>query len=331
MPRSLDSRHLDPHHLLRRAATGLGALLLVALAPASPSGAQQPPADPPQAESGQAPAGAHADAAPRPDRAEGRPAGEEPEFKNLQVLPKDIPRHELFDIMRFQFVRGLGVGCLYCHVGEEGKPPSTYDFASDDKATKRKARVMWKMTQAINQTFLPGLPERLDPPVQVQCITCHRGLPEPRQIQDVLRLALDQGGVDAAVAKYHELRDTYYGSGSYDFSASALTALARSLADAGRSEDAVAILELNTQEYPDDWFTYALLGDVLAESDPARAEESLKKALELAPEESKRFVEHRLQQLNQTTPATPRSPSHPRAPRREAPGSGKGTPPPSGF
>ncbi len=223
------------------------------------------------------------------------------------MLPEDISRDDLFDVMRFQFVGGLGVRCSFCHVGEEGQPLSTYDFAADDKETKRKARVMWKMTREINQTFLASLPERADPPIQVECITCHRGLPEPRQIQDVLRQALDQGGPEAAAARYHQLHDQYYGSQSYDFSDTALTSFARSLADAGRSDDAIAMLELNTREHPDYWFSYALLADLVAESDPARAIESLKKALELAPEDSKRFVERRLDQLQ-----------------------GKGTPPPAG-
>jgi tetratricopeptide (TPR) repeat protein len=315
MPRSLDSRP-HPLPLLRRAATGLGTVLLAALAPATLARAQAQaplPSPTPTAEASRP--------APPAEHHEGRHEGDEDkQFKNLQILPKDIPRHELFDIMRFQFARGLGVGCLYCHVGDESKPPSTYDFASDDKATKRKARVMWKMTQAINQTYLPDLPERLDPPVEVHCITCHRGQPEPRQIEDVLRIALDKGGPEAAVARYHELRDKEYGGGSYDFSETALTTLARSLAGEGRIADATAMLELNMKEYPDFWFSYAMLGDMLGETDKARAVENLKKALDLAPEDSKRFLEHRLQEIEQVTPATPQSPSHP-------PG-GKGTPPP---
>ncbi len=307
MSRSLDSR---PHSLQfpRRAATGLGALLFLALAPAVPAQAPPPAPATPAAQAPSSPQAPPAAArpAPPPEHREGRHDGDEDkQFKNLQILPKDIPRHELFDIMRFQFVRGLGVGCLYCHVGDENKPPSTYDFASDDKATKRKARVMWKMTQAINQTYLADLPERLDPPVQVQCITCHRGQPEPRQIQDVLRIALDKGGADAAVARYHELRDKEYGSGSYDFSESALTTLARSLAEDGRTADATAMLELNMKEYPEFWLSYAMLGDMLGDTDKARAIENLKKALDLAPEDSKRFLEHRLQQLQQGSTGGP--------------------------
>lgn len=323
------ARRTDARPRSVRPATALTAAAVLALLCAGSLRAAPPTEDPPPAPAERPRAQAEPQPAPgAPSGQAGNQAGqqagekEEPRFKNLEVLPKDISRDDLFDVMRFEFVGGLGVRCSFCHVGEEGQPLSTYDFASDDKATKRKARVMMKMTREINQTFLGSLPERADPPIRVQCITCHRGLAEPRQIQDVLREALDQGGVDAAVAKYHELHDQYYGSQSYDFSDRALTGFARRLSEAGRTDDALAMLELNTREHPDYWFSYALLADLVAKSDPARAVENLKKALALAPEDSKGFVERRLEQLDKTAPATPPSPSRPEG--------GKEAPPPGG-
>ena len=64
--------------------------------------------------------------------------------KNLQVLPKDWPGTRLRPVM-VGFSRALGVRCSYCHKGEEGKPLSTYDFASDDNPNKNRAREMLRM------------------------------------------------------------------------------------------------------------------------------------------------------------------------------------------
>src|SRR5690242_15627824 len=73
-------------------------------------------------------------------------------LQNLKVFPKDIPVRALLDTMG-SFTRALGVRCTYCHVGEEGQPLSTFDFASDDKPTKNKAREMLRMVGAINGDY----------------------------------------------------------------------------------------------------------------------------------------------------------------------------------
>src|SRR5262245_28770953 len=103
------------------------------------------------------------------------------EFKNLKVLPKDIKPEELRAMMG-GCTRALGVRCVYCHVGEEGKL-KPQDFALDDKPTKRKAREMLRMVKAINETYLAGLESRSKPPVGVQCVTCHRGAATPRMLE----------------------------------------------------------------------------------------------------------------------------------------------------
>src|SRR5262245_51004779 len=73
-----------------------------------------------------------------------------PPFKNLQVLSKDITRDQLLSNMKF-FAQSLGVRCVHCHVGEEGKPLSTFDFASDAKKEKLVARKMLAMVHRINE------------------------------------------------------------------------------------------------------------------------------------------------------------------------------------
>src|SRR5690349_11296304 len=72
------------------------------------------------------------------------PAFANPPHKNLKVLPADISGGQLLANMKF-FAQSLGVRCTYCHVGEEGKPLSTFDFASDSKEHKNTARAMMQM------------------------------------------------------------------------------------------------------------------------------------------------------------------------------------------
>jgi photosynthetic reaction center cytochrome c subunit len=98
--------------------------------------------------------------------------------KNLKVLPKDMPRPQVIQIMR-GFTRALGVRCQHCHVGE-GDDISKFDFASDDKAAKEVARKMLTMVMEINGKHLAGVGE---PPAagasKVTCYTCHRGTTKP--------------------------------------------------------------------------------------------------------------------------------------------------------
>ena len=98
-----------------------------------------------------------------------------PSFKNLQVFPKDISRDQLIGNMK-GFAQGLGVRCTHCHVGEEGQPLSTFDFASDAKPTKLIARKMLVMVHRINEQDF-GVTTFKD--VKVTCFTCHRGSTKP--------------------------------------------------------------------------------------------------------------------------------------------------------
>ena len=176
-----------------------------------------------------------------------------PEVQNLQVLPDDIPFRDLVDVMA-GFTRALAVRCSFCHVGEEGAPLSSYDFASDDKLTKRKARRMLSMVQAINDDHLSDLEERADPPVRVECATCHRAAQRPRMLQDVLSLAYDAGGYDSAVAVYRDLRERFYGRFTYDFSNIVLPDVATRLIEQGAVADAVQLLQFNVTLFPDSEF-----------------------------------------------------------------------------
>jgi hypothetical protein len=100
---------------------------------------------------------------------------EMPAPTNLKVLPKDTTAAQVISIMR-GFTGDLGVECTYCHAKDPatGRP----NFASDDNPVKNRARVMMKMTSAINTEYLTQLndPKAANP---VTCGTCHRGMSKP--------------------------------------------------------------------------------------------------------------------------------------------------------
>jgi tetratricopeptide (TPR) repeat protein len=152
------------------------------------------------------------------------------------------------------FTRALGVRCTFCHVGEESLPIEKYDFASDEKPTKRKAREMLRMVAAINEQHLAKLEKRLDPPVTVQCFTCHRGVREPRPLSEVLLTAYKAAGLDSAIRTYRSIRDRYYGRAAYDFAEVALADVANGVTRLGNIPDAVRLLELNVEMVPNSVF-----------------------------------------------------------------------------
>jgi tetratricopeptide (TPR) repeat protein len=183
-------------------------------------------------------------------------------FENLKVLPQDIPRDSLLQIMR-GFAMSLGVRCQYCHVQRQGADGrESFDFKSDDKAPKDKARFMMRMVRTLNTEVLPQVPHRHDPPVGVGCITCHRGLPIPTTLDRVLTAALDSGGATAAVARYRQLRQETMASGRYDFSEGSVNELARRLAAQGKTAEAAALLEMNGEFYPQSGQVDFQLGEV---------------------------------------------------------------------
>jgi len=98
-----------------------------------------------------------------------------PPHKNLKVLPADISGPQLIATMKF-FSQSLGVRCTFCHVGAEGQPLSSFDFASDAKREKQTARKMLAMVHRINEQDF-GVHDFSR--VKVTCFTCHRGSTKP--------------------------------------------------------------------------------------------------------------------------------------------------------
>jgi hypothetical protein len=185
------------------------------------------------------------------------PAGQDaPEYTNLQVLPADISREELGRVM-IENLRGLGLprlagrGCLECHVGDLETPRTEWDYASDAKPMKLKARAMMAMVKAINEDHLATLPERLDRSFEVSCTTCHAGRVDPRPLPTVLWETYEDDGIDGVVETYRDLRERYFARDAYDFRIGVLPRVATHMADGGRIDDAIALAALNVEVHPD--------------------------------------------------------------------------------
>ena len=222
---------------------------------------------------------------------------EEP--KNLKVLPKEAKGAQLGQIMR-GFASSLGVRCEHCHVGE-GPDLSKFDFSSDQKLTKRTARVMIQMVQAINQNHIAKLAELEDSPqeqVEVTCMTCHRTLAKPLMLGDILAETIEKDGIEAAVVQYRQLKEKYYGGFAYDFSPGTLTGLGERLAAGGNFDAALSILQLEIEMNGESASIYFTLGGVQARA--GMREEAIKSyesGLELAPEDWKPFFRQQIERL----------------------------------
>ncbi len=218
--------------------------------------------------------------------------------KNLKVLPKDIGSKELGDTMK-SFAMGLGVRCESCHVGEPNTPLDTFDFASDEKPMKQKARLMLRMQSAINDEHVASLNEiESGERVPVRCVTCHRGRPKPKMIEDELDEQLAKSGVETAVDVYKKLRGEFYGSHSYDFSEMSLPMYAQALAARGELDAAVEFVTINTANFPDSYYSFFVLAELnAATGQTVAAIESYERAAELNPR-ARPFIEGRIKAIS---------------------------------
>jgi len=168
--------------------------------------------------------------------------------ENLQFYPKDITRERLIQRMR-EFSFALGVRCQYCHAGGNGVSFDGVVFASDEKPAKVTARAMLRMVDDLNSATLAKLPSRAEPRVTVECATCHRGLPLPKSLQTTLLETIGRDGIPAAVTQYRELHKDV-ATGRYNFGEWEMNELARRLTEAGKTDAAIAMLELNGEFNP---------------------------------------------------------------------------------
>jgi hypothetical protein len=225
-----------------------------------------------------------------------------PPMTNLQVWPKDTPQAVVLQFMN-AFDDSLGVQCNYCHVERGGR----LDFASDEKREKKVARQMILLRDSINVVLpaIVGKPAGAGPtsgdghpgaPVRVLCSSCHRGLPVPASIADVVIDAAATSGGAAGLAKFKELRARYYGGQQYDFTENALLTIAQRAMNAKNPDNAIAYLKTNLEYYPKSARTYQAMAQARnAKGDQQGAINDLEKAVELDPENAQ--VRNQLQQL----------------------------------
>ena len=206
--------------------------------------------------------------------------------QNLQVLPEDFPPQRLRAVM-MGFTNALGVRCSHCHVGEEGQPLTTFDFASDENPNKDRARAMYRMLGVINQELRgiePSGPER----VNMWCHTCHNGKPRPQTLDEAVMETWEAEGSDAALARFEALRARYYGAAAYDFTAPSVNSLGSRLVEAGDTATAVRFFQRNVEDHPDFAEGWASLGELwAARGDTERARQFYERALELAPDNAR--------------------------------------------
>ena len=131
---------------------------------------------------------------------------------------------------------------------------------------------------------LKTIPASGEKRVNMWCHTCHMGRPRPTTLDEEMRDAYIKSGIDAAIARYRELREKFYGRGGYDFSDRALTSIGHELLDQKKPDDAIAIFRLAVAEYPQSAIAWDGLAEAFAAAGkPRLAEIYYRKSLEIDP------------------------------------------------
>jgi hypothetical protein len=200
---------------------------------------------------------------------------------NVKVIPKSTPVIQVVGMMR-NFAGALGVRCQYCHVGQEGQPLASFDFAKDEKRTKLTARQMMRMVEEINRRIdtLPHDHDQRHDTLRVTCATCHRGVSRPVPLEQLIAETAQGSGVDSATRAYRALRERYYGRASYDFGEPTLDIAAFRLARAGKFDEAFAMLKLNEEQFPNSSNAATFRGNInLLKGDTTAAIASFREAV----------------------------------------------------
>ncbi len=116
-----------------------------------------------------------------------------------------------------------------------------------------------------------------------------------RPIADALARIIDEEGVEAAIARYRELKET--APEDWDFDENQLNSLGYRYLGRGDVETAIAIFELNVEMFPEAFNPWDSLAEAYMEAgDREKAIEYYRKSLELNPanENAKRMLRERL-------------------------------------
>ena len=201
---------------------------------------------------------------------------------NVRVIAKNTPVIQVIGMMR-NFSTDLGVRCQFCHVGNEGQPLEQFDFASDAKRNKQVARQMMQMVANINRR-LDSIPGKPGPAIEVNCSTCHRGVSRPIPLASLIAETAEAGGADSAVRVYKRLREQYFGRDAYNFGEPSLNSAALRLARSRKFAEAMALLAVNEEHFPNSANLSVTRGNVsLLRGDTAAAERAFREALRKDP------------------------------------------------
>jgi tetratricopeptide (TPR) repeat protein len=174
-----------------------------------------------------------------------------------------------------EIVQALGVQCEYCHSAPRG--------SGLPEPKKDIARQMIAMTRDLNARVQGATGKSATEAAQVKCVTCHRGVPIPRQLSEIVIRTYREKGAVAAAEQYRDLHQRFYGRAAYDFGEDTLIGAAQPLA-AGRPDDAIALLKLNLEFYPQSSKTYAAIAFAYTRKyDDPTAITYYEKAVELDP------------------------------------------------
>ena len=202
--------------------------------------------------------------------------------KNLQVFPKDWTGTRLRPVM-IGFTNALGVRCSHCHKGEEGKPLSSYDFASDENPNKNRAREMYRMLGDIND-HLKKIEPSGDKRVNMWCHTCHHGRPRPMTLAEELAEQYRTKGLKTALDHYAELKAKFYGRSAYDFGENSLNGFGYEVLENKDTAGAIQIFKLNAETFPQSSNVWDSLGEAYWKAgDLKMAQENYEKAVALEP------------------------------------------------
>ena len=188
-------------------------------------------------------------------------------FVDAQV----VPRENLQAIMQ-KTATDLGVTCNYCHSAERG--------SGAPEPKKDIARQMFVMTNELSAKVQTATGNAK---AKVECVTCHRGVPIPRQIGDIFTQTMVEKSLPDAIAQHKDLREHFFGRQAYDFGEDSLLSLGQRIT-ASRPDDAIAILKLNLDFYPKSAKTLAAIGYAYTRKyDDESAIKYLEQAVEIEP------------------------------------------------
>ncbi len=106
--------------------------------------------------------------------------------------------------------------------------------------------------------------------------------PKP-PVAEALNEALETGGAEAAIARYHELKE--HQADEYDFGQNQLITICYQLMESGELEGAIAVCKLNVELFPEEFNPYDSLGEAYLKAGKTElAIQNYAKSLEFNPE-----------------------------------------------